>query len=103
MGFLQAMQQMGQSEKKEGLEPYLVRPMDQDGKEVRVWLQVKGDLQEILDVVGVSRIDLADYKANALSLKKYIYKKAPSQTTSSFSPIHPAGRMKNNAEQNRAA
>jgi hypothetical protein len=43
MGFLQAMRQMGQSEDKQGLEPYLVRPMNQDGKEIRVWLKVNGD------------------------------------------------------------
>lgn len=103
MGFLHAVQQMGQSEKKEGLEPYLVRPMDKDGKEIRVWLKVNGELQEILDVVGVIRMDVADYRANAVPLKKYLYKKPPSYTTSSFSPIHLAGKMKKDADKNRAA
>ena len=51
MGFLQAIQQMGQSENKQGLEPYLVRPMSQDGKEIRVWLKVQGDWQDVLDIV----------------------------------------------------
>lgn len=101
MGFLQAMQQMGQSEKKEGLEPYLVRPMDQDGKEIRVWLQVNGDIQETLDIVGVSRIDLADYDANATSLNRYLYRKpAGSNTTWGFSPVHKAGKMKNDRVKN---
>ena len=69
MGFLRAMQQMGQSEKKEGLEPYLVRPMAQGGKEIRVWLQVKGDLQETLDKLGVCGVDLADYHRKCISPK----------------------------------
>jgi len=101
MGFLHAMQQMGQSEKKEGLEPYLVRPMDQDGKEIRVWLQINGDLHETLDVVGVSHIDLADYDANATSFNRYLYRKpAGSNTTWRYSPIHKAGKMKNDPIKN---
>lgn len=104
LGFLHAMQQMGQSEKKEGLEAYLVRPMDQNGKEIRVWLQVEGDLQNMLDVVGVSRIDLADYSSDQALLNKYLYKKpAGSNTTWVFSPIHKAGKMKNDAVKNREA
>ena len=88
MGFLQAMAQMGQSETKEGLEAYLIRPMDRDGKEIRVWLQVNGDLEEPLDIAGISRIDLADYSANGAGLKDYMYRKpAGSNTTWAFSPF----------------
>lgn len=102
MGFLQAMQQMGQSENKQGLEPYLVRPMNKDGKEIRVWLKVQGDWrQDTLDIIGVTRLDIADYNASAVPLKKYMYRKPPSQTTSSFSPIHLTGSLKNDAEKNR--
>lgn len=102
MGFLHAMQQMGRSEDKQGLEPYLVRPMNKDGKEIRVWLKVNGNWQEdALDIIGVSRLDIADYNASTAPLKKYMYKKPPSQTTSSFSPIHLPGPLKNDAEKNR--
>lgn len=101
MGFLQAMVQMGKSEAKEGLASYLVRPMDKDGKEIRVWLTVNGDLQEPLDVVGVSRIDLADYRTGAVDLTKYLYKKpAGSNTSWAFTPIHKAGPMKNEPDKN---
>lgn len=103
MGFLQAIQQMGQSENKQGLEPYLVRPMSQDGKEIRVWLKVQGDWQDVLDVVEVSRMDLADYKAATAPLKKYLYKKPPANTTSSFTPIHLTGKMKKDPQANYAA
>jgi CRISPR-associated protein Csh1 len=103
MGFLQAMQQMGQSENKQGLEPYLVRPMSQDGKEIRVWLKVQGDWQDVLDIVEVSRMDLADYKAATAPLKKYLYKKPPANTTSSFTPIHLTGKMKKDPQANYAA
>lgn len=103
MGFLQAIQQMGQSENKQGLEPYLVRPMSQDGKEIRVWLKVQGDWQDVLDIVEVSRMDLADYKAATAPLKKYLYKKPPAYTTSSFTPIHLTGKMKKDAQTNLAA
>jgi CRISPR-associated protein Csh1 len=93
---------MGQSEDKQGLEPYLVRPMNQDGKEIRVWLKVNGDWQQdTLDIIGVTRLDIASYNASTAPLKKYMYKKPPSQTTSSFSPIHLAGKFKNDAEKNR--
>jgi len=104
MGFLQAMQQMGQSEQKEGLEPYLVRPMSQDGKEIRVWLKVNGDLEETLDIVGVSKIDLADYKSHTVSLKKYLYKKPPSNTTASFTPVYiiPKAKVTSDPERNRS-
>lgn len=103
MGFLQAMQQMGQSENKQGLEPYLVRPMSQDGKEIRVWLKVQGDWQDVLDIVEVSRLDLADYKAATAPLKKYLYKKPPANTTSSFTPIHLTGKMKKDPQANHTA
>jgi CRISPR-associated protein Csh1 len=103
MGFLQAIQQMGQSENKQGLEPYLVRPMSQDGKEIRVWLKVQGDWQDVLDIVEVSRMDLADYKAATAPLKKYLYKKPPANTTSSFTPIHLTGKMKKDPQANYAA
>lgn len=103
MGFLQAIQQMGQSENKQGLEPYLVRPMSQDGKEIRVWLKVQGDWQDVLDIVEVSRMDLADYKAATAPLKKYLYKKPPANTTSSFTPIHLTGKMKKDPQANFAA
>lgn len=103
MGFLQAIQQMGQSENKQGLEPYLVRPMSQDGKEIRVWLKVQGDWQDVLDIVEVSRMDLADYKAATAPLKKYLYKKPPAYTTSSFTPIHLTGKMKKDPQANYAA
>lgn len=100
MGFLQAMAQMGQSEAREGLEAYLIRPMDRDGKEIRVWLKVKGDLMEPLDIEGVSRIDLADYSASGAVLTEYMYKKpAGSNTTWAFSPIHKAGKMKNDPDK----
>ena len=99
MGFLQAIQQMGQSENKQGLEPYLVRPMSQDGKEIRVWLKVQGDWQDVLDIVEVSRMDLADYKAATAPLKKYLYKKPPANTTSSFTPIHLTGKMKKDPQK----
>lgn len=100
MGFLQAMQQMGLSEKKEGLEPYLVRPMDMDGKEIRVWLEVKGGIEETLDIIGVSRIDLADYDKKA-PLIKYLYRKpVGSNTTWRFTPIYKAGKMKADLKKN---
>lgn len=104
MGFLQAMVQMGQSATKGGLEAYLTRPMDRDGKEIRVWLQVSGGLAKPLDIVGVSRIDLADYSAGKAVLEEYLYRKPPgSNTTWSFVPIHKAGKMKNDPDKNLEA
>ena len=73
--------------------------MDQDGR-IRVWLQVNGDLEEPLDIAGISRIDLADYSANGAGLKDYMYRKpAGSNTTWAFSPIHKAGKMKNDPDK----
>ena len=86
MGFLQAMLQMGQTAAQEGLEAYLNRPMDKDGKEIRVWLEVEGDLKEPLDITGVSRIDLADYSGSRAVLTEYMYRNpAGSNTTWAFS------------------
>lgn len=103
MGFLQAMAQIGRSEAKDGLAVYLIRPMDKDGKEIRVWLKVNGDLEGPLDVAGVSRIDLADYSARQTVLTEYLYRKpAGSNTSWAFSPIHKAGPMKNDHDKNLA-
>lgn len=104
MGFLQAMQQMGKSDAKEGLDAYLIRPMDKNGKEIRVWLEVKGDIEKKLEVKGVSKIDLADYSANQAILGEYLYRKpAGSNTSWVFSPIHKAGAMKNDVDKNMEA
>lgn len=104
MGFLQAMQQMGRSEAKEGLESYLMRPMDKDGKQIRVWLKVDGDLEKPLEIKGVAKIDLADYNADRVTLGEYLYRKpAGSNTTWAFSPVHKAGKMKNDADKNLEA
>jgi CRISPR-associated protein Csh1 len=104
LGFLQAMLQMGQTAAQEGLEAYLNRPMDKDGKEIRVWLEVEGDLKEPLDITGVSRIDLADYSGSRAVLTEYMYRNpAGSNTTWAFSPIHRAGKMKNRPDKSLEA
>lgn len=101
MGFLQAMQQMSKSEAKEGLDSYLIRPMDKDGKEIRVWLKVEEDIDKKLEVKGVSKIDLADYGADRVILREYLYRKpAGANTTWVFSPIHKARAMKNDVDKN---
>ncbi|HHV17212.1 MAG TPA: hypothetical protein GXX58_11700 [Gelria sp.] len=104
MGFLQAMAQMGQNEAKEGVAAYLTRPMDRDGKEIRVWLRVNGDLEEPLEIEGVSRIDLADYSARRAALTDYLYREpAGANTTWRFTPIHKAGKMKNDPDKSLEA
>lgn len=101
MGFLQAMSQMGQSEGKDGLSSYLVMPMDREGKEIRVWLKVAGDLNEPLDIQGISRIDLADYYNNAENLELYLYRgRAGSAASWAYSPIYKAGKMKSSPDKN---
>jgi CRISPR-associated protein Csh1 len=100
LGFLQAMAQMGQSEAQKGVAAYLVRPMDRDGKEIRVWLKVNGDLKKPLDIEGVSRIDLADYSARRAELTEYLYREpAGANTTWRFTPIHKAGKMKKDPDK----
>lgn len=101
MGFLQAMSQMGQFEHKDGLASYLVMPMEREGKEIRVWLKVIGDLHEPLQIEKVSRIDLADYHSKIEYLKRYLYRaRAGSAANWTYSPVHKAGKMKNNADKN---
>jgi CRISPR-associated protein Csh1 len=102
MGFLDAISQMGALEKKEGIEAYLKFPLEGEGRFIRVFLDVKDPYAEVLKVLGVSKIDLADLVRKPETVLKYLYRdKVGSRANWGFTPLHKIGKPKADVNKNR--
>jgi CRISPR-associated protein Csh1 len=102
MGFLDAISQMGALEKKEGIEAYLKFPLEGEGRVIRVFLDVHDPYAEVLQVLGVSKIDLADLVRKPEMVLKYLYRDRVGANTSwGFTPLHKIGRPKANVDGNK--
>ena len=74
MGFIDALHGIGALGKKEGLDNYLKFPLDQEGKVIRVFLKAENFSEDILDIKGVSGIELEDLKKTPEMKRKYLYR-----------------------------
>ena len=102
MGFLQAMWALGAIEGGEDIEPYLVFPLEREGMVIRVHLQVEDHQAATLNVLGVGKVDLADFQPEPEMKLKYLFRKrVGSAATWGFSPLHKMGRPKANKEKVR--
>jgi len=102
LGFLQAVGELGALEQRSGLESYLQFPFDNEGKVFKVHLDVVDPLADVLDIRGVTRIELADHQRTPEMKLKYLYrKKVGANVTWAFSPIQFIGRPKKGMDKNR--
>jgi CRISPR-associated protein Csh1 len=102
MGFISTIRPLGGLTPGEGLESYLMFPMEKGGKMIRVALRVVDREAEQLDVLGVAWIDLADQIMDPEMKVKYLFRKrAGSAAAWGFAPVHLMGKPKKNAAQNR--
>jgi CRISPR-associated protein Csh1 len=102
MGFLDAISQMGALEKKEGIEAYLKFPLEGEGRVIRVFLDVHDSYAKALQVLGVSKVDLADLVRKPEMVLKYLYRDRVGANTSwGFTPLHKIGRPKAEVNGNK--
>lgn len=102
MGFLQAVWALGKIEGGEGLEPYLVLPLEREGKVVRVHLKVENPRSAPLNVLGIEKIDLVDFQPEPQMKLKYLFRKRVGSAASwGFSPLHKMGKPKANKDKLR--
>ncbi|NCC97969.1 MAG: hypothetical protein EOM02_14170, partial [Synergistales bacterium] len=113
MGFVDAVRDLGLlasgSSTGEGLDSFLQLPLpivddeDRRGKVIRVWLRASDPDGDVLELDGISRIDLVDYMSGEGCLddhkRKYLYRDpVGARTTWSFSPIYKLGAPKGDLE-----
>lgn len=102
MGFLQAVGELGALKQGSGLEPYLKFPFDNEGKVIKVHLEVADLKADVLDIRGVKRIELADHQCTLEMKFKYLYReKVGANVNWSFSPIQFIGKPKKGMDKNR--
>jgi len=115
VGLVDALYTIGKefSSKTSDIADYLSLPMV-SGKEIRVYLSVANieDLEseedKPLQIVGVSKIDVADFLSGIGSdeekKERYLYKDPPGSNTSwRYSPLLRLGKPKKDMEKNRVA
>ncbi|EFC90521.1 conserved hypothetical protein [Dethiosulfovibrio peptidovorans DSM 11002] len=113
MGFVDAVRDLGLlasgSSTGEGLDSFLQLPLpiiddeDRRGKVIRVWMRASDPDGDVLELEGISRIDLVDYMSGEGGLddhkRKYLYRDpVGSNTTWGFSPIYKLGAPKGDLE-----
>ncbi|NLU49271.1 MAG: hypothetical protein GXX09_02510 [Syntrophomonadaceae bacterium] len=103
MGFLQAVHGIGIQDKNKDLSAYLSPPLEKGGKVIRVFLEIADPMAEVLDVKGVVKVDVADYKTDETMKMKYLYRKSPPSANWRYSPLHRMGKPARSREQNRKA
>jgi len=102
MGFLDAISQMGALEKKEGIEAYLKFPLEGEGRVIRVFLDVYDPYAKVLQVLGVSKVDLTDIVWKPEMVLKYLYRDRVGANTSwGFTPLHKIGKPKASVDGNK--
>jgi len=103
MGFLEAMQQMGELSKgTDSLSSFLKFPLDQEGRVIRVHLDVKDPYGDQLKVRGVNKVDLADLTRTPEMKHKYLYRdKVGANVKWGFTPIFRMGRTKKTETANQ--
>lgn len=102
LALLNAFCDLAALEVKQGIDAYLVLPMSQEGQVVRVFLKVSDPKAEILEVLGIERVDLAQYIPDASMIRNYLYRERDGANTSwGYTPIHRLGKPKSNREKNR--
>ena len=74
MGFLQAMWALGGVEGGKGLEPFLVLPLEREGRVVRVHLKVEDPRAAPLNVLGLEKVDLGDFQPEPEMKLKYLFR-----------------------------
>ena len=104
MGFLQAMWALGGVEGGKGLEPFLVLPLEREGRVIRVHLKVEDPRVAPLNVLGLEKVDLGDFQPEPEMKQKYLFRKpVGSNVTWKFTPLHIMGKPKANREKVREA
>jgi len=115
VGLIDALYTIGKefSSKTSDIADYLSLPLEK-GKEIRVYLNVS-NIEELysaedkpLQVLGVSRIDVADFLSGPGSdeekKERYLYKDPPGANTAwRYSPLLRLGKSKKDMEKNRVA
>lgn len=102
MGFLQAVRALGDLEAEEGLDPYLKKPLEKEGRVIRVYLDILDPRAEVLIIRGVVRVDVAHFQSEPAMKRKYLFReRVGSAATWGFTPLHKLGRPKGNREKNR--
>jgi len=102
MGFLDAISQIGALDKKEGIEAYLKFPLEGEGRVIRVFLDVRDPYAKVLQVLGVSKVDLVDLVKKPEMFTKYLYRdKVGANTNWGFTPLHKIGKPKASAKGKR--
>ena len=102
MGFLQAIRALGEIDGGKDLEPYLIFPLEKEGKIIRVHLQVEDPQAATLNVLGVEKVDLADFQPEPEMKQKYLFRnRVGAAAPWGFSPLHKMGKPKANREKVR--
>jgi len=102
MGFIQAMYDLGALDIGQGLEPYLKLPVEKEGKLFKVYLDIEDTEAEVLKVLGVNKIDLADLDRSMAMKVKYLYRDRVGANVSwGFTPLYKLGKPKGSIEKNR--
>ena len=102
MGFLQAMWALGGVEGGKGLEPFLVLPLEREGRVVRVHLKVEDPRAAPLNVLGLEKVDLGDFQPEPEMKLKYLFRnRVGSAAPWGFSPLHKMGKPKANKDKLR--
>lgn len=102
MGFLEAIRQMGTLDAVgDRIESYLKYPLE-EGRVIRVFLDIEDPMARQLKVRGVKRIDLADIDCSPEMKRKYLYRdRVGSNVFWGFAPLHRIGKPKKTAAANR--
>lgn len=121
MGFLNAVRALGELSSISGWEAYLKFPLEKsssrqstkkknkngtnDGhKIIRVWLDVKDPYDTQLEVRGVKKIDLIDYKTDPGMKLKYLYRdRVGANVFWGFTPIFKMGKPKKDVTARKSA
>lgn len=104
MAFLNAVAELGDLENQSGFESYLTLPLDREGRVIRVFLDIANPDNSPLDVKGVLKVDLADFKIDPAMKNKYLFRQKVSNSANwGFSPLMRLGKLKASIEKNREA
>ena len=103
LGFLDAVKDIGRREAEKyqdefsDIDSFVEMPADKLTQEIRVWLKVEDVQAETLKVLGISKIDIAEFGSGnddeRIKKRRYLYRnKAGGNAKWRFSPIHQLGK-----------
>jgi len=101
LGFLDAVKDIGKREAEKyqdefsDVDSFVEMPADKQTQEIRMWLKVEDVQAETLKVLGISKIDIAEFGSGnddeRIKKRRYLFREAKGQVKP-FSPVFKLGR-----------